>query len=454
MYIGDNDERWGRFAECEIGPSITEGAAKTTTSYSPPAVLLESSTGTVYVVVEEKNNFPSFMYSVWTPVGDGGEKITIGTPNVTIAHAFHIASKSRLAEAIITGIANGVVTGGGCVDLMWQFSDRNSGYSETFATRATPFGEQPGNSTSVQDLSEVEPIEAGVNVNFYAGVCFMWLLIVSLLGVVWSECLSSRTGMDVYDRDELITAVCLSGQTEDGSTPPASTMRMFVHKDDSGAVMLVVDNSGETCGAPECWIPLKQRLRRCRLFQPCVGKDATDTASFAETVATTTPPTVAAAAVASMTENDDGQRAMLGGVRQVRPERMPMESRRNVSEISRSNAAIVSPLSASTASISGVTLPVKPRHIGELTNQQQAMFQRSEGHHPARVASLTVSPMSSSMRSAIGQIWPTYPPCRELGDGSCVFPNATLGVESVRSPAMRFSPSSSSVSSTPVQVSP
>lgn len=74
------------------------------------------------MIVEEDSNYPGFLYSVWIPVTSASAE------KVQIKHVFHVASKSRMVEAVITGIVNGIFTGGGCMDLLLQFSDSSPSY--------------------------------------------------------------------------------------------------------------------------------------------------------------------------------------------------------------------------------------------------------------------------------------------------------------------------------------
>lgn len=78
------------------------------------------------MVCEEFSNYPSFLYSVWSLVGITPEDEPASS--VEIKHVFHVASKSRLVEAIITGIVNGIASGGGSMDLVLQFSDSYNSY--------------------------------------------------------------------------------------------------------------------------------------------------------------------------------------------------------------------------------------------------------------------------------------------------------------------------------------
>lgn len=251
LYVEGTSEPWGTVLECEQGPLTSSDE-----SFSPPTIILERSDGGVHVIVEEDSNYPSFLYSVWTPKGDE----SVGDEDVTLGHAFFIASKSRLVEAIITGIVHGVTTGGGCVDLLYQFSDSNPVYNSGNRSRASPFGEHPGNSTVVKNLSNVEPIEEGVSMDTNASICFFWILVISVVGIGWSFCLRSRVGMDIYNRDELIRAVSLPDQYGDGNAVVA--MRMFVRKDESGTISVVIEESDGKVGALKWWDSIKNVFKR------------------------------------------------------------------------------------------------------------------------------------------------------------------------------------------------
>lgn len=66
----------------------------------------------------------------------------------------YIASEMRLVEAVVTGLVNGVETGGGCVDLLWQYSSKHWEYDYREGNiRALPFGEHPSSSI-IDNVSE------------------------------------------------------------------------------------------------------------------------------------------------------------------------------------------------------------------------------------------------------------------------------------------------------------
>lgn len=180
-------ERWGIALDCERGP-VPLGR-----SSGPPAIILASSAaGTVYVIVEESSSYPTFLYSVWTAAD---------VDSAELAYSFHIASTIRLAEAVVTGIVNGQTDGGGCFGLLRLYSETRVPYEDDLE-RASPFGEVPtGDTVNVEDL---ETIEAGVEINMNALLCLVWVLAMTAIGIVWSLCLRSSIGMDVYDRCGLV----------------------------------------------------------------------------------------------------------------------------------------------------------------------------------------------------------------------------------------------------------
>lgn len=187
-------EEWGRVLECAEGPKADAQAAG---EASQPAIILTSSvTGNVHVIVEEVGAHPSFLYSVWTAESAGSAEL---------AYSFHISSTVRLAEAVVTGIVHGETDGSGCFGLLRAFSrgdetvEPSTRYPPEQFQRAKPFGEAPDGGT-VDSLQEVETLEAGVLMNANALVAFVCLLLLSLVGIGWSMCLTSSVEMDVFDR--------------------------------------------------------------------------------------------------------------------------------------------------------------------------------------------------------------------------------------------------------------
>lgn len=225
-------QRWGDVTECESGPLLLNTSS--TDRSSPPTIILNSNEGVLHMIVEEESSYPSFLYSVWEPADD--------TPDtVELRHVFFVSSTTRLAEAIVSGIANGIVTGGGCVDLLAQFSVTNATYELNGANRASPFGEHP-RSSSVERLDQVEPIVAGVLVSELGTVCGVLLLVVT--GVAFAGCLfsHSRKALDVYDRDELIRAVSLPGG--EGSDGKPVALKIYVRQETDKAFSIVISDDG------------------------------------------------------------------------------------------------------------------------------------------------------------------------------------------------------------------
>eukprot|EP00903_Cladosiphon_okamuranus_P017732 g16325.t1 len=238
--------KWGDVAECESGPRLVN--ASEADRSSPPTILLTSTDSVVHLIVEEESSYPSFLYSVWTP-GEVREE----EGGTELNHIFFISSTTRLVEAIVTGIANGVVNGGGCVDLLTMYSVANATYSLDGAQRVSPFGEHP-RSSSVETLDQVEPIVAGVLVSNVGTVCGVMLIVVT--GAAFSGCLlcRSRKTLDVYNRDQLIRAISLpSGESADGK--PAE-MKIYVRQEQDNAFSIVISDDGVYRGCAG----LKKRL--------------------------------------------------------------------------------------------------------------------------------------------------------------------------------------------------
>ncbi|CAN0234052.1 unnamed protein product [Scytosiphon promiscuus] len=233
LYVSSTEsEKWGDVAECESGPRLAN--ASLVDRASPPVILLNSTEGVVHLIVEEESSYPSFLYSVWMP----GEE----TPeDAQLNHVFYISSTTRLVEAIISGITNGVLTGGGCVDMLTKFSVENATYSLGGATRVSPFGEHP-RSSSVERLDQVEPIVAGVLVSNIGMLCGIMLMGVTGVAFVGCLCCHSRKSLDVYNRDQLIRAISLpSGEGADGK--PAE-IKIFVRREQDKAFSIVISDDG------------------------------------------------------------------------------------------------------------------------------------------------------------------------------------------------------------------
>lgn len=253
LYVGafsDATRKWGYVTECEGGPRLVGG--NSTVPTSPPTILLNSSEGIVHMIVEEEASYPSFLYSVWAPVEI--------TPEMTyLDHVFYVSSTTRLVEAIVSGVANGILTGGGCIDLLSKFSISNTSYDLGGAARAFPFGEHP-DSSSVETLDQVEPIVAGILVSDVGSVSAALLILVT--GAAFIGCLffrSSRT-FDVYNRDKLIRAVSLpSGEGADGK-PIALKIHARRSADDTFSI--IISDDGVYRGCAGLCKRLTSKLRR------------------------------------------------------------------------------------------------------------------------------------------------------------------------------------------------
>lgn len=140
-------------------------------------------------------------------------------------------------------------TGGSCFALLRQFSEVNPTYADSL-NRASPFGEHPTASSSVstaKQLSEVEKIEKGAEIGTSGIVCAAIIMLVCVLSIgfrVWLCCVNfSKTGVDVYNRNELFRAVFLPGTelTEVSS----STMRILVRKEDGTMNIAISDTRND-----------------------------------------------------------------------------------------------------------------------------------------------------------------------------------------------------------------
>ncbi|CAN0230440.1 unnamed protein product [Ectocarpus sp. 4 AP-2014] len=245
LYItAEESNKWGDVFECESGPSLVNASANDRAS--PPVILLNSTEGEAYLIVEEESSYPSFLYSVWMP----GE---VTPQEAQLNHVFYVSSTTRLVEAIVSGIANGIANGGGCLDMLTKFSVQNATYSLNGALRVSPFGEHP-RSSSVESLDQVEPIVAGVLVSDMGTVCGVMLMVVTGAAFAGCLCFHSRKALDVYDRDQLIRAISLpSGEGADGK--PAA-IKIYVRQERDNAFSIVISDDGVYRGCAG----LKKRL--------------------------------------------------------------------------------------------------------------------------------------------------------------------------------------------------
>lgn len=243
MDDGDTDPRdvyhgvdkWGSTFSCEQGPSLTPNVQNQLGKQhvAPPTIFMNRlDDQKVFLIVEESSSYPSFMYSVWSAS-------TNDSNSTELQHEFHIAATMRLAEAVVTGIVHGETTGGGCFGLLRQYSYRFSSYDKE-AVRAFPFGESPGGDSNA-NIQDMETLEYGLQMDTKALMCFVSLVLLTSIGVAWSFCLRSSARMDVYDRDQIIRAVCFHGVASERTLPP--DIRIFVRKEDTGNVRVVISDT-------------------------------------------------------------------------------------------------------------------------------------------------------------------------------------------------------------------
>ncbi|CBJ30877.1 hypothetical protein Esi_0219_0029 [Ectocarpus siliculosus] len=260
--MNNKSEEWGRVVECEAGPRLANGGEQA----QPAIILTQNGTNETHVIIEETTTFLSFLYSVWKTNGD----------SVTLTYAFHIASTVRLAEAVVTGIVLGESSGGGCFGMLRAFSRGPEPPEDEYAkmmVKALPFGENP-QSGKVEKLTDVETIEAGIDINVAAMTCLVCVLSLTVVGIVWAVYLGRSTGMDIYDRDELIRAVSLQGHGRAVDLAAQhSRMRIFVRREDNGGISVAISDTGQA-EPGGCW-----------RFWPCkkVGETA-DPSPVADTV--------------------------------------------------------------------------------------------------------------------------------------------------------------------------
>lgn len=207
---------WGTVVECKRGPMLVNTHR---IQVVPPALLLNRTGGDFHLIVEEDSDYPNFLYSVWKPDGP------VAPDGTNVSHVFHVSSTTRLAEAVVTGVANGITTGGGCVDLMLRFSIENPSYDRFRDTRVAPFGEQPG-LVSMERLDQVDTIVAGILISSTGLSCGILLLGIAVVALVGYLCSAERAPLNVYDRDAVIRAVSTPNDGEVNST--ARSQKIFI----------------------------------------------------------------------------------------------------------------------------------------------------------------------------------------------------------------------------------
>lgn len=230
MYHGD--DVWGSVVECMNGPEqsgVRGESAATNAIVSPPTILLtRSSDNKVYLIVEETSINPSFLYSVWTAgrTYDG---------NTELHHEFHFAATTRLVETIVTAVVHGEKIGQYAFELVRMWSECGE-RCQNDLRRARPFGEHHTNDPV--RVETLETIECGLESNVDAFVCLLYLLSLAAVGIAMSLWLRCSTGIDVYDRDELLRALSTPGVNN--LTTTSSGIRMFVQKEDTGNLSVVI----------------------------------------------------------------------------------------------------------------------------------------------------------------------------------------------------------------------
>ena len=242
--VYQGDDPWGHVLACEQGPRLTSKSQEQREANlgkpptTPPTIIMSRSDGKTFLVVEESSSSPSFLYSVWAVVSTNDNSIELHLE-------FRIAATMRLAEAVVTGVVHGEITGGACFGLLRQYSSVFPSYTDA-AVRALPFGEVP-DGDSIAPIEDNETIDYGLTISAETLLCFVCVMLLTSVGFVWSICLRSSIGMDVYDRDELIRAVSLHGVAP-GGTPP-SDIRIFVRREDTGNISVVISDTGEASSA-------------------------------------------------------------------------------------------------------------------------------------------------------------------------------------------------------------
>lgn len=98
LFFGKSTTTWGGVVECVKGSSITEALDGHKHITSRPTIIFKKA-GERNGMLEERNSYPSFLYSVWK-AENGNYK------NVTLGHVYHISSSMRLVEAVVTGVVH------------------------------------------------------------------------------------------------------------------------------------------------------------------------------------------------------------------------------------------------------------------------------------------------------------------------------------------------------------
>ncbi|CAN0338836.1 unnamed protein product [Ectocarpus sp. 8 AP-2014] len=241
----DDIEEWGTVLECDQGPARIDiiGNSK------PSIILTERKTGDTHVIVEETSSEPSFLYSVWNATG--ASISAAGNSSVEIAYAFHIESKIRLAEAVITAIVNGVADegGGACFGLLRAYNKgphHTVDVSDTHGEeRAMPFGEDPV-SHKISSLKDNEPIIIGVEMNTNAMVALALVIGLSFIGIALTLFLCPKYEMDVFNRDELLRAINLQAQGLPDDPSRHSAMRIEVQREDRSKHLTVTISESDS----------------------------------------------------------------------------------------------------------------------------------------------------------------------------------------------------------------
>lgn len=229
MYHGG--DLWGSVVECMNGPELSRVRDESADNaiVSPATILLtRSSDKKVYLIVEETSINPSFLYSVWT-AGRAYDGYT------ELHHEFHIAATTRLVEAVVTAVVHGEESGQYAFEMVRMWSECGE-QCDNDLRRARPFGEHHTNIPVRVEI--LETIECGLESNADAFVCLLYIISLAAVGIATSLWLRCSTGIDVYDRDELLRAVSTPGGNNLATT--SSGIRMFVQKEDTGNLSVVI----------------------------------------------------------------------------------------------------------------------------------------------------------------------------------------------------------------------